>query len=419
LSRRPESWLPISGRNDRAVYARSAAMTEEDRFVWHPDAALVGTDGKRAEGPAASAPAMIADRPAVEALRQALAASAAGVTFRIGGQGDDPAPASKPMFETLTSGSTGTPRRIRRSHASWIASFRVNAALFGLGPGMRVGVAGGLVHSIALYAALEALHLGAEAHLLDGLRPDRQVERLRASKVGLIYATPVQLRLMAETGAAPLPGVTRVITGGARLDPATAAALAALCPAAQVTEFYGAAETSFVSLTDATTPEDSVGRPYPGVEIDLRGNVLYVRSPYLAEGYAVPVPGGAEWSDGWVSVGEIGRIEGGNLFLSGRAGRMVTVADRNVFPEEIEAFLLSLPGVTRAAVLPRPDARRGHVIEAVVTGGETDAILRACRARLGPEITPRRLHRVADWPVMASGKTDLAALARLIDGATG
>jgi raffinose/stachyose/melibiose transport system substrate-binding protein len=39
------------------------------------------------------------------------------------------------------------------------------------------------------------------------------------------------------------------------------------------------------------------------------------------------------------------------LFLSGRAGRMVTVADRNVFPEAIEAFLLTLPGVTRAGTV--------------------------------------------------------------------
>ncbi len=63
---------------------------------------------------------------------------------------------------------------------------------------------------------------------------------------------------------------------------------------------------------------------------------------------------------------------------------MVTVADQNVFPEEIEAFLLSQPGVTRAAVLPRPDTRRGHVLEAVVEGGEDAALLTACRQALGP-----------------------------------
>jgi long-chain acyl-CoA synthetase len=89
---------------------------------------------------------------------------------------------------------------------------------------------------------------------------------------------------------------------------------------------------------------------------------------------------------------------------------MVTVADQNVFPEEIEAFLLAQPGVTRAAVLPRADALRGHVLDAVVMGGDPDALLAACRRRLGPLKTPRRVLCVADWPLLASGKTDLATL---------
>jgi len=387
---------------------------KERRFGWHPAARLVGPDGAVAEGPGTVAQAVIEDRPAVAAMQAALAASAAGIAFRIGGPGPAPVPGNVPMFETLTSGSSGTPRRIRRSHASWIAGFRVNAGLFGIGPGTRAGVLGGLAQSLPLHAALEALHLGAEAHLLEGVRPDRQAAALRARGITVLCATPAQLRLLLEATDVPLPAVAHVICGGSKLDPATASALAALFPAARVTEFYGAAEASFITLSDESTPEGSVGRPYPGVEIEVRDGAIRVRSPYLAEGYAAPVPGGAEWQDGWVSVGEIGRMEGGYLFLSGRAGRMVTVADRNVFPEEIETFLMTLPGVTRAAVLPRPDGLRGHVIEAVVAGGEAGAILRACRDRLGPLAAPRRVHRVTDWPLLPSGKTDLAALARVI-----
>ena len=392
----------------------ACAKVNAHRFEWHPAARLVGADGAVAEGPGHLAQAVIAERPAVTALQTALAASAAEIAFRIGAPGEAPAQGPVPMFETLTSGSSGAPRRIRRSHASWIAGFRVNAGLFGIGPAARVGVPGSLTQSLSLHAALEALHLGAEAHLLDGLRPDRQTAALRARGVTVLYATPAQLRLLLEAESAPLPAVAHVICGGSKLDPATAAGLAALFPAARVTEFYGAAETSFITLTDESTPEGSVGLPYPGVEIEVSAGAVRVRSPYLAEGYAAPVSGGAEWHDGWVSVGEIGRMAGGYLFLSGRAGRMVTVADRNVFPEEIETFLLTLPGVTRAAVLPRPDGLRGHVIDAVVAGGEAEAILRACRDRLGPLVAPRRVHRVADWPLLPSGKTDLAALARVV-----
>ena len=93
---------------------------------------------------------------------------------------------------------------------------------------------------------------------------------------------------------------------------------------------------------------------------------------------------------------------------------MVTVADQNVFPEEIEAFLATLAGVQRVAVLPRKDGLRGVVMVAVVQGdaGCEDAILAAGRRQFGPLKAPRAVIWRQDWPVLASGKTDLVALAR-------
>jgi long-chain acyl-CoA synthetase len=232
-------------------------------------------------------------------------------------------------------------------------------------------------------------------------------------RIDILYASPAQLRLMLEAPTAPVSGLRLIVTGGSKLDPATRARLALQFPGAAVREFYGAAETSFITLSDDDTPEGSVGPPYPGVDIDLRGPAgaqeVWVSSPYLFAGYA-GIAGSARWQDGWLSVGEIGEMRDGFLFLAGRAGRMVTVADQNVFPEEIEAFLLAQPGVTQAAVLPRADALRGHVLDAVVMGGDPDALLAACRRRLGPLKTPRRVLCVADWPLLASGKTDLATL---------
>jgi long-chain acyl-CoA synthetase len=373
-------------------------------FRWHPAAKVIGPDGL-AVGPALLGDLVIADRPGGAALALALAR---GSGFRIGG--DAPLGAGPGTFETLTGGSTGAPRRILRNVASWTGSFAVNAGLFGIGPGVRVAVAGRLSHSLALYGALEGMHLGAEVHLLDGLRPDRAAMALRERGVAVIYATPAQLRMIVDAGA-DWPGVARVIVGGSKLDPVLRAALGRVAPGAHVTEFYGAAETSFITIADDDTPEGSVGRAYPGVEIDLRDRVIRVRSPYLFSGY-VGDAGGAVWKDGWLSVGEMGRMEAGYLYLSGRAGRMVTIADQNVFPEEIETFLAGLPGVVHVAVIPRADAARGHVIEAVMQGdpAQTAAIMAAARARLGPLVAPRAIRWVAEWPLLPSGKTDLAAL---------
>lgn len=372
-------------------------------FRWHPEARLF--DGTGTAVPRTSAPnPVLPDSP--QGLAQAIGLPA----FRIGATDQPvPEPAKVPLVETLTAGSTGTPRRIRRSQASWTESFVVNAGL-GIGPGARVAVLGKLMHSLSLYGAIEGLHLGAEVHLLADLRPDRQRKALIQNRISHLYATPAQLRALVK-GQADCPDLRVILIGGSKLDPALRADLRIMAPQAQVREFYGAAETSFITLADADTPEDSVGRPYPGVAIDVIDGELWVKSPYLFMGYAGD-PGAARWRDGWLLVGEIGYLNGGYLYLRGRAGRTVTVADQNVFPEEIETVMASLPGIARAAVLPVIDAKRGHVLIAAVQGDRSceAAILGALRKDLGPLKSPKALIWIEDWPSLPSGKTDLRRL---------
>lgn len=413
-----------------------------DSFGWHAEARLFDSAGaevrfpgfarlpsspQRAEGSrlGSAAGAILPDSP------QGLAAAVGHPAFRIGAP-DLPPPRlhDQPVLETLTSGSTGQPRRIRRTQASWTASFAVNACL-GIGPGARVAVLGRLIHSLSLYGAMEGLHLGAQVHHLADLRPDRQRAALAERRITHLYATPAQLRLIL--GPETLPDLRLLLVGGSKLDPALRRALATLAPNARIREFYGAAETSFVTLADGTTPEASVGCPYPGVELDIdpTGEV-WVKSPYLFLGCADAGPVTADravssarqkeaqergapatrWRDGWLSVGEIGQLKDGCLYLKGRAGRMVTVADQNVFPEEIEAFIETLPGVTRAAVLPIPDAKRGTVLVATIQGdpAQEATILTRLRHDLGPLKAPKALVWRQDWPTLPSGKTDLKAL---------
>lgn len=397
-----------------------------DRFLWHPAARLTGPDGAALAFAAQPQPAaVIPDQPAAAALLAAMTRAAQGRAFRIGAA-DQPAPddATPPVFESLTSGTSGQPRRIRRSQASWIASFTENARAFGIGLGARVAVLGRLSHSLSLYAAVEALHLGADLHLLDHLRPDRQRRVMADRGVSHLYATPAQLRLLVDAGGLPL-GLTHILVGGSKLDPALRAALADLAPKARLHEFYGASETSFITLSAPDLPPESVGRPYSGVDLSIRGadgralpegqtGAVWVRSPLLFDGYGDARSGPAQRDGAWLSVGEMGWLADGCLYLAGRAGRMVTIADQNVFPEEIEAFLSTLSGISRVAVLPKPDPLRGTVLLAIATGdpAQTDAILHAARARFGALKAPRAVIWRQDWPELASGKPDLARLAQ-------
>ncbi|WP_028712889.1 AMP-binding protein [Paracoccus sp. J55] len=329
-------------------------------------------------------------------------------------------PAPAPMLCCQSSGSGGRVKTIRRSHGSWIASFEVNRAAFGLSAGDRYAVLGQLGHSLALYAALEALHLGAGLLVLAGDGPRSQVRQLAEAGVTVLYATPSQLRrLLLAAGPGGLPALTHVFCGGGKLDAACRAGMAALCPNAAIREFYGASETSFITIADAGTPEGSVGRAYPGVRLRLDDEGrIGVASPYLCEGYAEPDLPPPPRRGGYLFTGDIGRLDArGSLFLRGRESRMVTVADQNLFLEDVEAALAAA-GAGLCAALAVPDARRGHAVVAVVEGAEDEALAarlrRACRDGLGDHAAPRRILFLPRLPLLGSDKPDLAALARLV-----
>ena len=373
-------------------------------FHWHPDCRL-----RAPEAPGAL-------------LRELRAALTEGAGFTIGPEGIARLPqADRGILQSRSSGTTGTAKAIRRTHGSWIASFRVNAAALGISPGDAYGVLGAPQHSLALYAIAEAAWLGADLLCLDAVRPARQAAALHAAGATVLYATPTQLRLLCAAGQG-LPALRHVLCGGGRMPAGLRTRIAELCPGAELREFYGAAETSFIAWGDAEGPGGAVGRAYPGVEIRIDApegefGEIWVRSPYLFEGYAEGTSADTRWRDGFLSVGEMGKLDAhGTLAVAGRRSRMVTIADRNVFPEDIEALLLGDAGVRHCAVVPRPDPRRGVHLVAVIAGGCDAAtagrLLALCRAAVGPLAAPRRVIGLEDFPLTVSGKPDLREIAR-------
>ncbi|MCK8483684.1 AMP-binding protein [Aliiroseovarius sp. S2029] len=325
-----------------------------------------------------------------------------------------------------SAGSTGVPKIIRRSPASWRTSFEVTRDRFGVGPKAPYAVLGAMSHSLTLYAVLEAFHIGCDLSVLTGLPPRSQARALRENGVQVLYATPTQLRLLAAATEAPNQNLRWVFCGGGVLDASTRTEICEMFPLATVREFFGASETSFMAISDAQTPPGAVGRAYPGVELCIRDGQgrdtsgigeIWVKSPYMFDGYAMGNSPDTRWQGDFLSIGEMGQLDrGGNLTVLGRKSRMVTVADQNVFPEVVEAQMRAVPGVGPCAAIPVPDPTRGQVIVGVVEGTQDDALagrLQAhCRNVLGAHACPRRIVFVDRLPMLSAGKTDLVALAR-------
>lgn len=364
-------------------------------FHWHPDTRLIG-----------AAPDLMALRQAV-ATGRGLHCGVAGVTTHAG---------KEVLCET--SGSSGAPKVIRRSVPSWQASFAVNGAALDLGRSDGVAVFSGFGASLALYGLLEGAHYGMALLSLSHLAPQRWADALITARTTLLYVTPTQLALVCATGRV-LPDVRHVMVGGGHLTATTTATARSVCPGARLTQFYGAAETSFISWTDDSTPHGSVGRPYPGVTLRLDADgLIRVRSPYLFDSYAQGTSVDTAWSDGFLTVGEMGWLDdAGNLFIMGRRSRMVTVADHNVFPDVAEAFLSGLIPGAAVAVVALPDATRGARLVAFVAGSmagmTADDLRRACRDALGPHAAPHRIHKVAALPTLPAGKFDYTAIVAL------
>ena len=407
-------------------------MRAQGSFRWHQDARLFAGQSevpRAPEGQRDSFRALPAT-PTFDALTALTTAISQQAPFCLS---DRPLPddiACPPgAFLTLTGGASGQPKAVRRSQTSWIASFDVNAYRFALSSGDSVAVLGHLSHSLSLYAVLEALHLGLDAHVLADQSPRRQSVCVAEAGATILYATPTQLRLLARGAAAPLPSLRLVLCGGGALDAATRAVVKGLCPEAAVPVFYGAAETSFITLADAHTPEGSVGRPYPGVNLRLLDRAgrptsdvgeIWVRSPYLFDGYALGSSTDTRWQDGFVTVGEIGELDAdGHLWIKGRRQRMVQIADQMVFPEAVETVIAAHTRLP-CAVLPREDALRGqHLVAVVETAAKelsAEEIIANCRAALGTLAAPRRVFFNSDLPLLPSGKIDLNALSNWLEG---
>ncbi|WP_348541458.1 hypothetical protein [Sulfitobacter albidus] len=175
------------------------------RFTLHPQARVPGITPR-------PGPRHIPATPTPAALAQLMGALEARSPFCV-------APTAPPgletladgQFATLTGGTSAAPKVILRRDASWTASFAVHAEIFDLGPADTVAILGTLDHSLALYAAVEALNLGAALLPLSGRA---HADLARAS---VLYATPTQLRLLGD--APPCPRLRLLLCGAARLTP--------------------------------------------------------------------------------------------------------------------------------------------------------------------------------------------------------
>lgn len=196
----------------------------------------------------------------------------------------------------------------------------------------------------------------------------------------------------------------------------------------EVTIGYGMTETSPLSFQSRTDdPIDrrvaTVGRILPHVEVkivDAGGQTvpigasgeLCTRGYGVMRGYWDDAERSTEAIDasGWMHSGDLATIDAqGYCSIVGRLKDMIIRGGENIYPREIEEFLMQHPKVQSVQVFGVPDHRLGEEVCAfiVLKPGQaaTDEEIRSfCRGQISHHKVPRYIRFVSEFPLTATGK---------------
>ncbi|GAA3833416.1 class I adenylate-forming enzyme family protein [Amycolatopsis tucumanensis] len=310
------------------------------------------------------------------------------------------------FYLPTTSGSSGSPKVLVRTRDSWLRSF----AALGPLPG-PVLIPGPLSSSLFLFGALHARWCGRPVVTLP--RWDAEAAaRTEAATVHLVPAMLSALLAVLERRGGRC-ALRTVVCGGAHVGDELRDRFARVLPEAELIEYYGSAEHSLIAIRRG----GGGLRPVPGVELDVRDGVLWVRSRLACAGQLHD--GDLRAAGDWTTVGDLVEFDAsGALIVRGRSGASVSSGGRLVPAEEVEAVLRTAPGVVDVLVTGTPHPRLGELVTAVVEGSPRLRELRAvARNRLSPANRPRRWLMVESLPRTPSGKPARASVAaRLADG---
>nr|WP_240449005.1 AMP-binding protein [Streptomyces harenosi] len=383
--------------------------------------------------------------PCVRTLLVAGAADPAGGHVeidRLTEAGDQaPAPRDRHPSDTalflLSSGTTGAPKAIARTHEAFGHLVRTAAAVSGLTPESVFLAVLPVTHGFAFASPgiLGTLARGGRAVLAapdDALAAMALIERERVTHCALTPALARQwLTARAAFGGHDLSSLEVLQIGGARLDASTAARLAAAFDC-RIQQVYGMSEglLNFTRLDDP--PEvafTTQGRPSsPGDEtlvVDGEGRrvadgdigELLVRGPGVITRYHGEVAAASFTPDGFYRTGDlVRRHASGNFVVAGRVKDVINRGGEKVPADELEALVLEHPGVRAAAAVAMPHRVLGEAVCLYVVGGAQGApslpeIRRHLTDRgLARFKLPERLVDMPALPLTAVGKTDKARL---------
>jgi len=332
-----------------------------------------------------------------------------------------------------TSGTTGFPRGVMLTHVGvglngyWIGRHQ------NFGPEDRVCLPVPLFHCFGCVLGVSAcVNNGATMVILESFNPLKVLAALDSERCTAVYGVPTMFLAELEHPLFRRFDLSHMRTG---------IMAGSVCPEplmrrvvddmhmTEITICYGLTEASPVmTQSDIHDPLalrcETVGCAMPGIEVRVgdpdtceelpRGEVgeILCRGYNVMKGYYhMPEDTAKAISpEGWLHSGDLGTMdEDGYLRVTGRIKDMVIRGGENVYPREVEEFLLSMPGVLDVQVVAVPSRKYGEEVGAFIVPKpgfdiQAEDVRDFCRGKISWFKIPKYVKSVTGFPLTASGK---------------
>lgn len=334
-----------------------------------------------------------------------------------------------------TSGTTGKPKGVVRTHESYIAQYFLNNINMGVRPTDKPMLVMPMCHVNSIYYSFPYTYVSAPVLVYNMISfdPEDLLRTIDQFKVTFTSLVPTHYIMILS-----LPGeikqkydvrsIRQLLISSAPARKELKLAIMDYFKSADLWEAYGSTEAGLITYL---RPEDqlrklgSIGREIFGIDriklLDEEGREvpdgevgeLYTRSPNAFKEYWQDPEKTREVFRGeWCTAGDMGRRdEDGFYYLVDRKKNMIITGGENVYPSEVENVVGAHPAVKDVAVIGVPDKKWGETVKAVIVlhnnykpGEELEnEIMEFCKGKIAGYKRPKAIDFIEEEEMPRTG----------------